>query len=179
VGAVERSAIIDGSAITAGDALIGIASSGPHSNGYALIRKVLDVATESDIDGRPASEALFEPTRIYVKPILALMESLTIKGLSHITGGGISENLPRALPRGLHAIIQTASWQQGPVFDWLAEHGNIAIDEMRRTFNCGVGMVVIVDESDLAAAIGSLESLGERAWHLGQVAAGENRVQYL
>lgn len=179
VGAVERSEMIDGSAITAGDALIGIASSGPHSNGYSLIRKVLDVSAASDIDGRPASEALFEPTRIYVKPILALMESLTIKGLAHITGGGISDNLPRVFPDELHARIQTASWQQGPVFDWLAQHGNIAIDEMRRTFNCGVGMVVVVDASDLTAAIESLRSQGERAWHIGQVAAGANQVQYL
>jgi len=179
VGAVERSKIIDGSAIVAGDALIGIASSGPHSNGYSLIRKVLDVATESAIDGRPATEALIEPTRIYVKSILALIESITIKGLTHITGGGISENLPRVIPQGLHAKIETASWQQGPVFDWLAKHGNIASDEMRRTFNCGVGMIAAVDASDISTAIETLETHGERAWHIGHIAAGENPVHYL
>ncbi len=179
VGAVERSKIIDGRSIVPGDALIGIASSGPHSNGYSLIRKVLDVATESVIDGQPAAEALIEPTRIYVKPILALIESIAIKGLSHITGGGISENLPRIIPQELHATIETASWQQGPVFDWLAEQGNIASDEMRRTFNCGVGMIAAVDASDLTSAIEILESHGERAWHIGQVAAGEGPVNYL
>lgn len=179
VGAVERSKIIDGSAIVAGDALIGIASSGPHSNGYSLIRKILDVATESVIDGQPASEVLIEPTRIYVKPVLALIESISIKGLAHITGGGISENLPRIIPQGLHATIDTASWQQGPVFDWLAKHGNIASDEMRRTFNCGVGMIAAVDASDLSTAIETLETHGERAWHIGQVAAGEDPVHYL
>ena len=179
VGAVERSKIIDGRSIVPGDALIGIASSGPHSNGYSLIRKVLDVATESVIDGQPAAEALIEPTRIYVKPILALIESIAIKGLSHITGGGISENLPRIIPQDHHARIETASWQQGPMFDWLAEQGNIASDEMRRTFNCGVGMIAAVDPSDLTSAIEILETHGERAWHIGQVAAGEGPVNYL
>jgi len=179
VGAVERAEMIDGSTVAAGDALIGVASSGPHSNGYSLIRKVLDIAGEATIDGSTAQEALLEPTRIYVKSILALMQQLTVKGLSHITGGGISENLPRVLPSKLHAVIDTSSWDQGPVFDWLADQGNIAIDEMRRTFNCGVGMVVVVDEADLATALTTLKSLGEDAWHMGQVAEGAGQVKYL
>jgi phosphoribosylformylglycinamidine cyclo-ligase len=179
VAAVERSAMIDGTGIAAGDALIGIASSGPHSNGYSLIRKVLEIAAEKDIAGRPAAEALLEPTRIYVRSILELMNSVAIKGLAHITGGGISENLPRVLPKGVHADVDTSSWQQGPTFDWLAEHGSIATDEMRRTFNCGVGMIVVVEASELTKALEALESLGEQAWHLGQVAAGDGQVRYL
>lgn len=179
VGAVERAEMIDGSTIAAGDALIGVGSSGPHSNGYSLIRKVLDIAGDVEIGGRPAAEALIEPTRIYVKSILALMEAVNVKGLSHITGGGITENVPRVLPDGLHAVIETSSWQQGPVFDWLAEHGNIEIDEMRRTFNCGVGMIVVVSESDLDAALSTLAGLGENAWHIGQVRDGAGAVEYL
>lgn len=179
VGAVERSEMITGDAITAGDALIGIASSGPHSNGYSLIRKVLELADEQDIDGRPAAEALLEPTRIYVKPILALMQALTVKGLSHITGGGISENLPRVLPEHLHAQVNVSSWQQGAVFDWLAQHGNIAIDEMRRTFNCGVGMIVVVDRANLDKALENLNAQGEKAWHIGDIADGPGEVEYL
>ena len=179
VGAVERSEMITGDAITAGDALIGIASSGPHSNGYSLIRKVLELADEQDIDGRPAAEALLEPTRIYVKPILALMQALTVKGLSHITGGGISENLPRVLPEHLHAQVNVSSWQQGAVFDWLAQHGNIAIDEMRRTFNCGVGMIVVVARADLDKALENLNAQGEKAWHIGDIADGPGEVEYL
>jgi phosphoribosylformylglycinamidine cyclo-ligase len=179
VGAVERSAMIDGKSIATGDALIGIASSGPHSNGYSLIRKVLDVAGETDIEGRSAQEALLEPTRIYVKSILALMKQVTIKGMSHITGGGISENLPRVLPENVHAAVDTSSWQQGPIFDWLAQHGNISRLEMRRTFNCGVGMIVIVSEADLSTALATLTGLGENAWKIGQVAKGPGPVQYL
>jgi phosphoribosylformylglycinamidine cyclo-ligase len=107
------------------------------------------------------------------------MQVVTIKGLSHITGGGISENLPRVLPPTLHAEVDTTSWQQGPVFDWLAEHGNIAVDEMRRTFNCGIGMIVVVSETDLATALTTLHDLGENAWHLGQIATGDGQVNYL
>jgi phosphoribosylformylglycinamidine cyclo-ligase len=179
VGAVERSAMIDGKSIAAGDALIGIASSGPHSNGYSLIRKVLDIADETEIDGRSAQEALLEPTRIYVKSILALMKQVTIKGMSHITGGGISENLPRVLPENVHAAVDTSSWQQGPVFDWLARHGNISRLEMRRTFNCGVGMIVVVSDADLSTALATLAGIGENAWHIGQITKGAGPVQYL
>ncbi len=178
VGAVERSGMIDGSTIASGDALIGIASSGPHSNGYSLIRKVLDIAGDESIAGRPASEVLLEPTRIYVRNILKLMQSVTIKGLSHITGGGITDNLPRVLPENVHAEVDTSSWQHGPVFDWLAEHGNIKTAEMRRTFNCGVGMIVVVKDCELATALSTLEGLGEEAWQIGHVAKGAAKVQY-
>ena len=179
VGAVERDAMIDGSAIAAGDALIGIASSGPHSNGYSLIRKVLELAGDSNIDGIPASERLLAPTRIYVKPVLELMSAVTIKGLAHITGGGITENLPRILDDSLHAEIDTASWEPGAVFDWLAEAGNIATDEMRRTFNCGVGMIAVVGAADVAKATSLLADAGESAWEIGRIAAGSAPVQFL
>ena len=179
VGVVERDAMIDGSAIAPGDALIGIASSGPHSNGYSLIRKVLELSGDASIDGVPASERLLTPTRIYVRPVLELMKALKIKGLAHITGGGITENLPRILDDSLHAEIDTRSWDQGPVFDWLAEAGNIAVDEMRRTFNCGVGMIVAVDAADAAQAIEILGQSGESAWEIGRIAAGTSPVQFL
>lgn len=178
VGVVERSQIIDGSAISNGDALIAIGSSGPHSNGYSLIRKVLDIASDTAIGGRPAVEALLEPTRIYAASMLALLKSVSVKGIAHITGGGISENLPRMIPEALHAEIDTASWAPGPVFDWIARHGNIEVDEMRRTFNCGVGMVVAVNVADIPAALEILQAHGERAWHIGQVRDGAGAVRF-
>ncbi len=173
VGAVERDQLIDGSQIASGDAIIGLASSGPHSNGYSLIRKVLDRAPEAKIDGSPAAQRLLLPTRIYVKAILELMQSVTVKGLAHITGGGITENIPRILGGANDAEIDTASWQCGPVFDWLAETGNIDTGEMRRTFNCGVGMVVVVDADDAAATMQSLNAHGEHAWQIGRIVAGD------
>jgi phosphoribosylformylglycinamidine cyclo-ligase len=179
VGAVERSAIIDGSAITAGDAVIGIASSGPHSNGYSLIRRVLDRAGEAPIDGRDAVDVLLTPTRIYVRPILTLLQVVSVKGLAHITGGGITENLPRVLPETVHARIDTASWRPAAVFDWLATHGGIDVDEMRRTFNCGVGMIAIVAPEDLETALETLRDAGEDAWELGEIADGSGEVRYL
>lgn len=179
VGAVERTEMIDGSTVAAGDVLIGLASSGPHSNGYSLIRKVLDIAGPANIDGQPAAEVLLEPTRIYVQSVLALIKSVGVKGIAHITGGGISENLPRVMAGDLHAEVDTSTWQQGAVFDWLAEHGNIASDEMRRTFNCGVGMIIVIADADLAAALGLLANLGETAWPIGKIAAGGGPVQFL
>ena len=179
VGVVERRKLIDGSAITAGDVMIGIASSGAHSNGYSLIRKVLDIAGNPDIDGKPAEELLLRPTKIYVKPVLQVLQSVTIKGLAHITGGGLTENIPRILHRGLHAEIEVNSWQQGPLFDWLAASGNIAIDEMRRTFNCGVGMVVVVDAADTDTTIAELSKRGESAWRLGTIREGAGGVTYI
>ncbi len=179
VGAVERADLIDGSRIREGDALIGIASSGPHSNGYSLIRKVLDRVGSAEIDGEPAEARLLAPTRIYVAAILALIAAVPVKGLAHITGGGISENVPRILHGELDAEIDASSWQQGPVFDWLAENGNIEIAEMRRTFNCGVGMVAVVEESDVTKAIALLENEGERAWRLGRVVAGDRTTRYV
>ena len=179
VGAVERSAMIDGTSIRAGDALIGIRSSGPHSNGYSLIRKVLDLAGGEEIDGRDAGETLLEPTRIYVKPVLAMMQAIGVKGLAHITGGGITENLPRILDTSLHAEIDTSSWDQGPVFDWLASIGNITTAEMRRTFNCGVGMIAVVDDDSVGEALGVLADEGEEAWVIGRIADGAGEVQFL
>lgn len=178
VGAVERADIIDGSSIAAGDALIGIASSGPHSNGYSLIRKVLARTGEVDIGDERAGVRLLTPTRIYVKAILALIQALPVKGLAHITGGGLTENIPRMLDDSLHAEIDTGSWQQGEVFDWLATNGNIDVDEMRRTFNCGVGMVVVVANGDVDAALSDLSASGETAWQIGQIAAGVGEVNY-
>jgi phosphoribosylformylglycinamidine cyclo-ligase len=178
VGAVEREEMIDGQSISAGDALIGIASSGPHSNGYSLIRKVLEIAGDAQIEGRPAREALLAPTRIYVKPVLALMQKVPIKGLSHITGGGISENLPRVYPADVHAVVDRSTWQQGAVFDWLAQHGNIADEEMLRTFNCGVGMVVVVDNKDVETALSTLLALGENAWQIGRIDQGDGPVEF-
>jgi len=173
VGAVERDDLIDGSDIAVGDVIIGLASSGPHSNGYSLIRKVLDRAPDAEIDGNPASELLLAPTRIYVKPVLSLLQSITVKGLAHITGGGITENIPRVLQACVDAEIDTSSWAQGPVFDWLADTGNIETTEMRRTFNCGVGMVVIVDAHDADKSIQLLNEQGERAWQIGRIIAGD------
>ena len=179
VGAVERDAIIDGSSIGAGDVLVGMRSTGPHSNGYSLIRKVIELAGDARIDSVPVSEAMLVPTRIYVEPVLALTREVAVKGLAHITGGGISENLPRVLPQSCHAEIDTASWDQGPVFDWLADSGNIAVDEMRRTFNCGIGMVAVVAKNDLDKTLSVLSDHGENAWALGRIADGAGPVRYL
>ena len=178
VGAVERSEMLDGSAISEGDAIIGIASSGPHSNGYSLIRKVLERAPDAHIDGVPAADCLLTPTKIYVKPVLALMQDVSVKGLAHITGGGITENIPRVLPEGLDAEIDTSTWQQGPVFDFLQQQGNIETHEMRRTFNCGVGMVAVVNADDVDKAIGILGKHGESAWRIGRIVAGKQEVTY-
>ena len=178
VGAVERSEMLDGSAISEGDAIIGIASSGPHSNGYSLIRKVLERAPDAEIDGVPAADRLLTPTRIYVKSVLALMQDVSVKGLAHITGGGITENIPRVLPEGLDAEIDTSSWQQGPVFDFLQQQGNIETHEMRRTFNCGVGMVAVVNADDVDKAIAILAKHGESAWRIGRIVAGKQEVAY-
>ena len=179
VGAVEREALIDGASIAPGDALVAIASSGPHSNGYSLIRKVLDRAPGATIAGKPASECLLEPTRIYVKPVLALLRETTVKGLAHITGGGLTENIPRVLPPGSTAQIDTSTWQPGAVFEFLQQHGNIDTAEMRRTFNCGVGMVVVVADADADRAIALLNAGGETAWRMGRIVAGAQHVTYV
>jgi phosphoribosylformylglycinamidine cyclo-ligase len=189
VGAVERSDLIDGRTIEAGDAVVGLASSGPHSNGYSLIRRVLESLEQSGlgdtspvwpvIDDGPVDTLLLEPTRIYVKPLLALTRKVTVKGMAHITGGGITDNLPRVLPDGLHAEIDPNSWRQGAIFDWLADQGRIAPDEMRRTFNCGVGMILVVAADDLATTLAELEALGERAWRIGEIVPGAGGVRYI
>ncbi len=179
VGAVERSALIDGSGIDAGDALIGIASNGPHSNGYSLIRKVLERSGEATIEDDPAHARLLAPTRIYVKAVLALIEAVPVKGLAHITGGGITENVPRILQGDLGAEIDTSTWRRGPVFDWLAEHGNIETAEMRRTFNCGVGMVAVVREENVDEALRVLIDQGEHAWQIGRIVPGRRETRYV
>ena len=179
VGAVERAQIIDGSAVAAGDAMLALASSGPHSNGYSLIRKVLKLAENSDIDGTPAEELLMAPTRIYVRPVLELIGSVPVHGLAHITGGGLSENVPRILGDDIHARIDTSTWRQPAVFDWLQAAGNIRTSEMRRTFNCGVGMVIVVAEAEADSALRILRDAGESAWRIGDIAAGAGSVEYI
>ena len=178
VGVVERDKLLDGSSIAIGDAIVGIASSGPHSNGYSLIRKVLERDPAAQLNGTPAAVQLLAPTRIYVPAVLALLSEVDVSGLAHITGGGITENVPRILPPGCAAAVDTSSWQQGEVFDWLADAGNVALAEMRRTFNCGVGMIAVVDAADTERAIRCLERHGETAWLLGEVVAGNGEVQY-
>ena len=173
VGMVDRAAIIDGRAITPGDAVLGLASSGPHSNGYSLIRKlVLDVdgpGINAPFEGTTLGEALLTPTRIYVRPLLELAQTLTIKGLVHITGGGFWENIPRILPEGTAVRIGRSRWEQPAIFDYLARLGNVDDVEMLRTFNCGIGMIVIVAANDADAALERLRQSGERAWLLGEV----------
>jgi len=178
VGAVERDALIDGSSIRAGDVIVAVASSGPHSNGYSLIRRVLDIAADRTIDGVPAEMVLMAPTRIYVRSILGLLAAIHVKGLAHITGGGITENVPRILGDELTAVIDTASWRPPAVFDWLQTCGKIETAEMRRTFNCGVGLVVVVDESDADQTVRLLNGSGESAWVIGSITSGGNGVQY-
>ena len=176
VGLVEYDEIIDGSRIRPGDALVALGSSGPHSNGYSLIRRVLErsgAGLDDPLDGAPLGPQLLAPTRIYVKPLLALIEALEVRGLAHITGGGLPENLPRVLPEGCRAVLDTASWSLPPVFGWLAEQGGIERAELFRTFNCGVGMVVVVAAEAAAATVDILNSHGENAWLLGRVEAGE------
>jgi len=179
VGAVEKSELIDGSSVQADDVIIGLASSGPHSNGYSLIRKVLEIAENRDVNGSPAEELLMQPTKIYVRSILELQSTLEIRGLAHITGGGLSENIPRILAENVHAEIDVNSWQQMPIFDWLQAIGRIETDEMRRTFNCGVGMVAIVAADNADAAIDLLNACGESAWRLGRVVAGSGPVDFI
>jgi phosphoribosylformylglycinamidine cyclo-ligase len=172
VGVVEEDRIIDGDRVAAGDALIALASSGAHSNGYSLIRKILQVSgadTAQAFDGRTLGEALLAPTRIYVKPLLALLEACEVRALAHITGGGLLENIPRVLPAGCRAVIDAASWQEPELFRWLARTGNVARTEMYRTFNCGVGMVVCVPQSDADRAIAFLREHGEQAWRIGHI----------
>ena len=178
VGIVEKTGIIDGSLVSAGDVLIGLASSGPHSNGYSLIRKVLEVsghALDEQLDGRTLAEWLLEPTRIYVKSLLSLCEKFTVHALAHITGGGLTENLPRVLPTGTRAIIDASSWQQPVIFDWLQQHGNIESQEMYRTFNCGIGMVACVSAADADAVLAHLKTHGESAHVIGRVEANETQ----
>jgi len=174
VGAVEKSKIIDGSKIVPGDVVLGLASSGAHSNGYSLVRKIIDVAQpdlNSDFHGKKLADVLMAPTRIYVKPLLALIESLEVKGMAHITGGGLVENVPRVLGKNLTAILDSSTWKMPPLFTWLQEHGNVADAEMHRVFNCGIGMVVIVSRENAASAIAQLTAAGEQVSQIGEIRA--------
>ena len=174
VGVVERKRIISGKSIRPGDVLIGLASSGAHSNGYSLIRKIVERA-------RPDAamlDALMAPTRIYVKSVLKLIASVPVKGLAHITGGGLVGNVPRVLPRGTRAVIDASSWPRPPLFQWLQQQGNVAEEEMHRVFNCGIGMVAVVAAADAKRAAGKLRAAGETVYEIGTVekAKGEPEV---
>jgi len=179
VGVVEKDAIIDGSRVAAGDAIIGLASSGPHSNGYSLIRRLVSAAgatPETLLEGRPLYDRLLAPTRIYVKSLLALMRAQTVHGLAHITGGGLTDNIPRTLPEGLEAVLERDRWPRDPVFDWLQRAGEIASPEMYRTFNCGIGMAIVVAAGRAAAALELLTATGESASIIGEVRRGGRGV---
>ncbi len=172
VGAVEKSKLIDGAAIEPGDAVIGLASSGAHSNGYSLVRKILERARpdmNADFDGRSLAEAVMAPTRIYVKPLLALMDAVPVKGMAHITGGGLLDNVPRILKDSLVATLDSTAWTRPKLFDWLQREGQVADAEMHRVFNCGIGMVVVVAQSQEEKALKLLREAGETAWSIGMI----------
>jgi len=174
VGVVEKSAIIDGRSIMPGDAVLGLASSGAHSNGYSLVRRIVERAKPdlgADFHGRSLGAALLEPTRIYVKPLLALMQQIPVKGMAHITGGGLVENLPRVLPENTKVSIERSSWPLPPLFQWLQREGNVADTEMHRVFNCGIGMALVVAAGDAEAAIRALAGSGETVFRIGRIEA--------
>ena len=174
VGCADKSKLIDGTTITAGDVVLGLASSGAHSNGYSLIRKLIEksgIDFESDFHGRKFKDVVMEPTRIYVKSLLKLIDALPVKGMAHITGGGITENIPRVLPAGLTAEIKASSWQLPPLFQWLQAQGNIVPSELYKTFNCGIGMAVIVAQAHVAQAKQLLEASGETVFEIGTIRA--------
>ena len=177
VGAVERDGIIDGSGIRAGDAILALASSGVHANGFSLVRRLLaDTGTALDarLGDRTFAETLLEPTRIYVRSLLKLIGKVEVRGIAHITGGGLIENVPRILPENVAAQFDAASWQWPEIFHWLQQAGNIESREMVRTFNCGVGLVVIVDAADADAALTILAGAGETVWRAGSVVARDS-----
>ncbi len=174
VGCADKSKLIDGTTIAAGDVVLGLASSGAHSNGYSLIRKLIEksgIDFESDFHGRKFKDVVMEPTRIYVKSLLKLIEALPVKGMAHITGGGITENIPRVLPAGLTAEIRADGWQLPPLFQWLQAQGNIVPSELYKTFNCGIGMAVIVAKEHVAQAKQLLEDSGETVFEIGHIRA--------
>ena len=184
VGIVEKERIIDGGKVAAGDTLIGIASSGPHSNGYSLIRKIIEKSgcrLDDIINGKPLGQTLLEPTRIYVKPLLALLNEVDVHALAHITGGGVTENLPRVLPKDLCANISLSAWQMPEIFNWLQTQGNVALTDMLLTFNCGIGMIVCVAAADAERTLAILQQQGETAFVIGEIAAAadDQRVNYL
>ena len=180
VGVVERANIIDGTAVNSGDTLIALASSGPHSNGYSLIRKVLEVTgadAQQSCGDVSLGEALLAPTTIYNRPLLDLQQAVAIKAMAHITGGGILENLPRVLPDGVGAIVQRDTWALPPVFQWLQSGGNIEDTEMLRTFNCGVGMILVTSPTEAPMALEKLQEWHIDAWQIGEISEGARGVQ--
>lgn len=180
VGIVEKSEMLDGSKVREGDKLIGLASSGAHSNGYSLIRKILErnqVSLDEPFDGKTLGETLLAPTRIYVKSLLSLIKQIPVHALAHITGGGLTENLPRVIPDGLDAQIDLNAWQFPAIFDWLQSNGNVSQADMLLTFNCGVGMIVCVAPEDETATLNLLYELGEKAFTIGKIVTGEGKAE--
>jgi len=174
VGCVDKANLINGTTIAAGDVVLGLASSGAHSNGYSLIRKLIEksgIDFESDFHGRKFKDVVMAPTRIYVKSLLKLIEAMPVKGMAHITGGGITENIPRVLPEGLTAEIQASGWELPPLFQWLQAQGNIVPSEMYKTFNCGIGMAIVMAKENAAAAKAILEASGETVFEIGHIRA--------
>ena len=172
VGVVEKDRVIDGRSIVPGDVVLGLASSGAHSNGYSLVRRILERAKPdlaADFHGRPLADVLIEPTRIYVKPVLKLLAEVPVKGLAHITGGGLVENVPRVLPDAACAVLDAAAWPMPPLFRWLQERGNVAAGEMHRVFNCGIGMALVVAPGDVDRATTLLRSAGETVYRIGAI----------
>jgi phosphoribosylformylglycinamidine cyclo-ligase len=179
VGIVEKEAIIDGSLTAAGDIVIGLPSSGPHSNGFSLIRKILEVSgadVEADLDGVDLVDRLMAPTRIYVKPLLTLLQTVRVHGLSHITGGGLVDNIPRVVPEGLEVVLERSAWRREAVFEWLQSEGKVADQEMYRVFNCGIGMTVHVAAADADKALSILRDSGQEAMVIGEVQVGDRGV---
>lgn len=177
VGVVEKSQIIDGSQVTAGDQLIALGSSGPHSNGYSLLRKVFEISQQeisTELDGKSLAEHFMQPTRIYAKTIAQLQQKFNLKAMAHITGGGLPGNLPRVLPKHTHAKLDANSWQWPPIFNWLQQHGNIETDEMLRTFNCGVGMILVLSKDHAEDCLQRCKALGEHAWIIGEITYSDN-----
>ena len=181
VGVVEKDRVIDGSNVAAGDVLIGLASSGAHSNGYSLIRKIIERQPDlsGSVDGVPLPEALLAPTRIYVKSLLKLIDAVPVHAIAHITGGGITENLPRVLPDFTVANVQLDSWKTPELFGWLQEHGNVTDEEMLKTFNCGLGMVICVAKDKREDALTALKAAGENAFVIGEIATSDTEAPFV
>ncbi len=182
VGVVEAEKVIDGTKVADGDAIIALGSSGPHSNGYSLIRKVLEVSgadTQQEFQGSTLAEHLLEPTKIYVKSVLKLLETTSVHAISHITGGGFWENIPRVLPNNMKAVIDGNSWQRPDVFNWIQSNGNITDHEMFRTFNCGVGLIIALPQESVEHALSCLRAEGEKAWQIGHIetTSGDEQVE--
>ncbi len=179
VGIVEKDAIIDGSRTAAGDIVLGLPSSGPHSNGFSMIRRILQVSgadLQTDLDGISLGDRLMSPTRIYVKALLKLVGALPVHGLSHITGGGLVDNIPRVVPDGLEVILERKAWRRDPVFEWLQNAGRVTDEEMYRVFNCGIGMTIQVAAQDADRAVSILREAGQEALMIGEVKSGTRGV---